>query len=98
MRPRLRGLPLALLLFGIALSSQALAQDKGSISGKVTDKKTGHALPFATVTVVGAQRGALSDAEGEFVVPGVPAGTWEVRVQYLGYGPQARPGIAVTAG
>jgi len=95
---RLRGFLLTLLLVGVCLSSPGLAQEKSTISGKVTDKKTGHALPFATITVVGAQRGALSDAEGQFVVSGVPVGTWEVRVQYLGYGPQSRPGVVVAAG
>ena len=44
----------------LALAQPAHAQEKGSITGRVTDKKTGHAIPFATVTVIGAQRGALT--------------------------------------
>ncbi len=76
----------------------AFAQDRGSIAGRVTDKRTGHAVPFATVTVVGAQRGALTDAEGEFLITGVPVGTWEVRIQFLGYEPESRPGVVVEVG
>ncbi len=76
----------------------AHAQDKGSISGRVTDKRTGHAIPFANVAVVGAQRGALTSSEGDYVVTGVPVGTWEVKVQYLGYRAESRPGVMVTAG
>jgi len=52
---------LSLLLFALAVP--ALADDKGTITGKVTDKKTGHALPFATV------RSAIGDdtyATGKF--------------------------------
>jgi hypothetical protein len=91
-----RSLPGVLLL--ALLAFPATAQEKGSISGRVRDKKTRHALPFATVTVVGAQRGALTDSEGQFVVSGVGPGTWEVRVQFLGYGPVSKPGVVVVAG
>ncbi|HTK30941.1 MAG TPA: TonB-dependent receptor [Candidatus Saccharimonadaceae bacterium] len=77
----------------------ALAQqERGTISGRVIDKANGHAIPFATVTVVGAQRGGLTDSEGQFIVSGVPAGTYEVKVQFLGYRPESRPGVVVTAG
>ena len=86
------------ILFLIACAFPALAQDKGSISGKVSDKKTGHALPFATVTVVGAQKGGLTDSEGQFIVSGIPPGTYEVRFQFLGYAPISRPGVVVTGG
>ncbi|TMQ72720.1 MAG: TonB-dependent receptor [Candidatus Eisenbacteria bacterium] len=88
-------LVLALL---IAPPARAQTPEKGTISGHVTDKKTGHAIPFATVSVIGAQRGALTDAEGAYTVTGVPVGTWEVKVQFLGYGPQSRAGVVVTAG
>ncbi|HTO90555.1 MAG TPA: TonB-dependent receptor [Candidatus Sulfotelmatobacter sp.] len=74
------------------------AQERGSISGKVYDKKTGHALPFATVTVMGAQKGGLTDSEGQYVVNGVPPGTYEVKVQFLGYAPISKPGVVVAPG
>jgi hypothetical protein len=86
------------LLLTLLLALPALAQERGSISGKVSDKKTGHALPFATVTVVGAQKGGLTDSEGQFLITGVPAGSWEVKVQFLGYKPESRPATVVTAG
>ena len=70
----------------------ALAQERGSVSGAVTDKKTNHAIPFATVTVVGSQKGGLTDSEGKFLVTGVPVGTYEVKVQFLGYAPASQPG------
>ena len=90
------------LILAIATATAPLASaqtvEKGTISGRVTDKKTGHAIPFATITVIGAQKGALSNAEGAYTVTGVPVGTYEVRAQFLGYGPQSRPGVVVASG
>ena len=74
------------------------AQDKGSVSGRVTDKRTGHALPFANVIVPEAKRGGLTDSEGQFLVTGIPPGTYEVRVQFLGYKPASHSGVVVGAG
>lgn len=97
MKPLLRLLVPA-LLGTLALVVPAMAQDKGAVTGRVSDKRSGHALAFANVAVVGAQRGALTDSEGQFTITGVPVGTWEVRVQFLGYRPESRPGVVVATG
>jgi hypothetical protein len=86
------------LLIAALTALPAFAQERGGISGKVFDKKSSHAIPFATVTVVGAQKGALTDAEGKFLVTGIPPGTYEVKVQFLGYAPVSKPGVVVAAG
>src|SRR5712691_9460492 len=86
----------SLILLAVALP--ALAEDKGTITGKVTDKKTGHALPFANVGLVGVPKGGLTDSEGRFSISGVPFGTYELKVQFLGYKPDSRPGVVVAAG
>ena len=88
-------LAIVLLLLSVL---PAAAQERGSISGKVSDKKSGHALAFASITVVEAKRGVLTDSEGQFLLPGIPAGTYEVRVQFLGYRPEARTGVVVVGG
>ena len=88
-----------LLILIVALFPLAVhAQERGGITGKVFDKRTSHAIPFATVTVVGAQKGGLTDSEGKFLITGVPPGTYEVKVQFLGYSPMTQPGVVVTAG
>ena len=89
---------LAWSLILIATALPALADDKGTITGKVSDKKTGHALPFANVAVPAAQKGALTDSEGRFTIPGVPVGTYELKIQFLGYKPETVPGVVVVAG
>ena len=85
------------LLSGLILAMPASAEDRGAISGKVFDKKTGHALPFANVAVPAAKAGGLTDSEGQYRIA-VPAGTYEVKVQFLGYRPETRTGVVVTAG
>jgi len=94
----LRVAPALSLILLAFLATAAAGQDKGSISGKVIDKRTGHAIPFATVTVVGAGRGGLTDSEGQYLVSGVPADTFEVKVQFLGYAPLSKPGVVFAAG
>ena len=81
-----------------AVAFPAHAEDKGAITGKVTDMRTGHALPFANVAVVGAQKGGLTDSEGRYSIPGVPLGTYDVKVQFLGYKASSRTGVVVAAG
>src|SRR5512134_401971 len=85
-------------LLCLVVATPAHAQDKGSITGKVTDKRTGHALPFANVALVGVPKGGLTDSEGRFTIAGVPVGTYEVKVQFLGYKAESRPGVVVTPG
>jgi len=87
-----------LILIATLAACPALAQERGGISGKVFDKKSSHAIPFATVTVVGAQKGGLTDAEGKYLVTGIPPGTYEVKVQFLGYAPVSKPGVVVAPG
>ena len=50
------------------------------------------------MTVVEAKRGVLTDSEGQFLISGVPPGTYEVRVQFLGYKPESRTGVVVVGG
>ena len=95
---RLRAASALIPVLLVFLATAAAGQDKGSVSGKVIDKKTGHAVPFATVTVLGAQRGGLTDSEGRYLITGVPADTFEVRVQFLGFAPSSKPGVLVTPG
>jgi outer membrane receptor protein involved in Fe transport len=96
MKTLVRVLASSLILISAALP--AFADDKGTITGKVSDKKTGHALPFANVAIPAAQKGALTDSEGRFTILGVPVGTYEIKIQFLGYKPETVPGVVVAAG
>jgi hypothetical protein len=82
----------------LTLAPLARAADVGTVAGRVVDKRTGHAIPFASVTLPLAKRGGLTDSEGQFTIQGVPPGTYEVKVQYLGYKPASAPSVVVAAG
>jgi TonB-linked SusC/RagA family outer membrane protein len=77
-------------LIGLLLSSSAVLAQEGStgrVAGTVTDAEGRAALPSATVTVVGTNRRATTDADGRFTISGVAAGAHRVRVTRLGFLP-----------
>ena len=78
---RLSGL--CLLLLTLLLPTTARAQ--ATISGEVRDSVTQAPLSFASVFLANTTRGATTDEAGRFRLPGVPAGTYDVVVSYLGY-------------
>jgi hypothetical protein len=82
-------------------SSAATAQTlTGQIGGTVVDDQ-GAAVPGATVTAVNtatsASRDAVTDAQGAFVVTGILAGTYDVRVALTGFRPYEQRGLVVSA-
>jgi len=94
-----RALAVFILLSGLALGAvSALAQDVGRVSGTVRDAASGRALPFASISLAEIRKGALSDSKGEFLITGVPVGTYTLRCQFLGYADATRERVVVTAG
>src|SRR5699024_4761651 len=75
---------LTFVTFCFVMVPVALAQT-GDISGTVTDSQTGEALPGTNVFIPDANRGASTDADGEFTISNVPAGTYTLRVTFIGY-------------
>ncbi|HEY0243453.1 MAG TPA: carboxypeptidase-like regulatory domain-containing protein, partial [Gemmatimonadaceae bacterium] len=69
----------------------------GRIAGIVTDSARA-ALAGTQVTVVGTRFSGVTDPSGRFSISGIPAGTYEVRVQRLGQRAQVVSGVVVTAG
>ena len=57
----------------------------GTISGTVTDQRTGSNLKGALITLVETGQTAHTDELGRFRLPAVRPGTYTVRVSYLGY-------------
>lgn len=89
---RLAALALALL----ASAVPALAQ--GTIAGTVTDGTFGERLPGANVLVVETATGAATDLDGAFRIARVPAGTYTVRVSFIGFETQTVAGVVVRDG
>src|ERR1700722_12304137 len=59
------------------------AQDGGTITGRVTDSKTGQGIPHATLLVEGIARGATTNDSGEYRIPDVAPGTYTLDVRFL---------------
>ena len=72
-----------LLVVGLIAASTGWAQG-GSITGTVKDSE-GKPLPFANVMIKGTDRGAPSNAKGEFTIQGIAPGTYTLLAAYIGY-------------
>ena len=64
-----------------ALATTAYAQDTGIVRGAVTFAASGERVHGTVVLVVGPSLVVLTDADGVFEIPDVPAGTYEVLAQ-----------------
>jgi len=95
---------MAILGACIAMSAAGLgAQQSASsgIVGQVLDS-THAGLPGATVTAVnigtGAQRTVVTDAEGRFSIPALPAATYRLRVDLTGFQPTEIASLILRSG
>ena len=69
----------------------------GTITGTVLDKGK-DPIPYANVSILGGPKmGALTDDNGNFVIPGVPVGTWQIQAAPVGYDKQVLT-VQVNAG
>jgi outer membrane receptor protein involved in Fe transport len=60
-------------------------QETGSMSGKVTDKKTGEPLLGVNIVFKGTYYGAVTDINGGYRVKNLNPGTYNVEVSFIGY-------------
>ncbi|HEX4002360.1 MAG TPA: carboxypeptidase regulatory-like domain-containing protein [Candidatus Acidoferrales bacterium] len=88
------------LLFISSASLQAQTQT-GTITGTVTDS-TGGAIVGATVTITNegtaVEQTTTSDAQGRYLVPLLPAGTYDVQATSSGFQTLDHKGITVSVG
>ncbi|GAB3637709.1 outer membrane beta-barrel family protein [Hymenobacter arcticus] len=81
--------------------AQAPARAAGRLTGTVTDGATAQPIGYASVAVLaddGAPvAGGGCGGDGQFVLPGIPAGTYTLLVRFLGYQDERRLGVIVPA-
>ncbi len=70
----------------------------GTISGTVRDGENGEVLRGATVQVLNSKKGAIADVKGAYSIKGVPAGTYSLRFNYIGFKPRTFEGVVVSDG
>jgi hypothetical protein len=87
--------------FVLTLSSPLLAQQRGSISGKILDP-AGASLPGASLTLTeentGFSRTAVTADTGAFAIPNLEPGTYTLTVELSGFATIKRTTILLTAG
>lgn len=83
MRRNLLSVAVALLsLAGVRAGAQT---QQGTITGRVTDAATNQPIPNVALVVVGTTSGTQSNADGQYTIRAVTAGSVEVRVLRVGY-------------
>lgn len=74
------------LIFLLGITFQLSAQS--TIKGVVVDSLTKEGLYGANVLLMGTAFGAAADIDGEYKIQKVPAGSYNIRVSYIGYSSQ----------
>jgi TonB-linked SusC/RagA family outer membrane protein len=63
----------------------AVRLQTGAIAGTVTEAGTGQPLPGVNIVVSGTAQGAATNAEGEYRIEDVEAGSYTVEASFVGY-------------
>lgn len=80
-----------------ALAPAGAGAQTGNVTGSVLAATTGQPINGVQVTIAGTSLGALTNANGRFLITRVPEGTHRVQVVYVGYGTQGQE-VTVTSG
>ena len=83
------------VLAGISFCSLLYAAETGTIRGKVVDAHTQEPLYGTNVVVAGTDRGAATDADGNYTIREMPVGTYLVRFTFIGYKPLVKTDVVV---
>src|SRR3569623_101229 len=83
---------LALFIYTTAFANAKPVKDSipngdvlGTLSGTITDKADGKPIPGATVAIPDLRTGAVSDANGKYLISQLPKGIYLVQVSFIGY-------------
>lgn len=99
---RLSGLILIILILS-GFASYAQTQNlKGSVKGTVTDKANNTPLESATIQVFSSTdssliTGAAADKSGNFNITDIPEGTYNVKVNFVGYSSAVAKDVKITS-
>ncbi|MCP4581183.1 MAG: TonB-dependent receptor [candidate division Zixibacteria bacterium] len=69
----------------IVVVPSSVKDNKGSITGKISDAENEEALLGASIELLGYRRGAVSDIQGTFIIPDVNPGAYNLKIRCIGY-------------
>ena len=94
---------IALLLLVVRLDAQSPVTPAGSasVAGKITDSLTGHALEYATITLLDKKTGktvtgTTSNNAGLFSMDNIAVGDYQLLVEFIGYRKFIRNNVSIT--
>lgn len=71
----------------IIIFAQLMPAQKVDIRGVVTDSSSGEKIPYAAVSVIGTNRGAVTNNNGFYLIANLPYGTYQIVATSLGFEP-----------
>jgi outer membrane receptor for ferrienterochelin and colicins len=82
----------------IAVAGICFSQQTGSLSGTVTDVKTGKPVPGANIILQGTVLGVVTDDHGRFQIDRIPVGGYTLKISMMGYGAAIVREVLITSG
>jgi iron complex outermembrane receptor protein len=73
------------MLFPFYLSADSTGSLKGSLTGMITDKKTGEPLPGVNIYFPDLKTGTTTDADGKFKIDKLPQSRVIIQLSYISY-------------
>ncbi|MFP4460325.1 MAG: TonB-dependent receptor domain-containing protein [Candidatus Zixiibacteriota bacterium] len=86
------------LILTLALLPMLLFSETGSLRGNILDNDTGEPLIAANVILQGAQKGAATDLDGNYIVYNIEPGSYVVKVTYVGYQTYTIEDVEISSG
>ena len=74
-----------IFLILLLLPTTAWAQATGSLAGQVVEARTGEPMPGVNIIITELNRGAASDLDGNYTIPGLPPGTYDIVSRFIGF-------------
>ena len=71
-------------------AANAINSPNSTITGVVIDKETGDPISYAYLFLEGINRGQTTHSDGTFTFKNIPAGTYIIKMQRIGYQTQSR--------
>ncbi|MDM8160329.1 TonB-dependent receptor [Labilibaculum sp. K2S] len=87
-----------ILVLLLSISSISVFAQKGSAKGNVKDGKTGEALTGASVYIEGTTIGTVTDFDGNYTLPNIPAGVVTLKCSFISYESLSKENITVKEG
>lgn len=79
----------------LCLFANAVLGQSGKITGKVIDEQSGQAISNATVELERPKKTVVTDLNGNFVIAGLAAGSYNIKCSYVSYDTKIVEGLVV---